>query len=830
LPACNDARFFWITNEAEPETVTQSKPRLFFAVMKPKIRQDKPDPTSEIRFSIRGDAIRPSPSGQKSFWKRLTTSGIDEVFTRGLQEFAKRKDALAFYLGAGLRAEQLLASPSSKPPSFFFAEDDVPDLVTEIGRRFPDEFKFKIRQAEQICRGEFNLLGYRRVPYGPEINWQADQVHRKVSPLRPWYKIRYLDFEEVGDSKIVWELNRHQHFVTLAMAYRFCGEERFGHEIFKQWADWQGANPYPIGINWTSSLEVAFRSLSWIWMAQLLAGTRVVPANFRQDLSKALAIHGRHLETYLSTYFSPNTHLLGEAVALFVLGTLYPEIPAASRWQAQGWKIVCREARRQVRPDGVYFEQSTYYHVYALDFLLHARILAAKNHVQIPEDFDQILQRMLGFLGNVSQAGIVPRLGDDDGGRVFDPQRNLAAHLLDPFATGAVLFQRSDWARAIRNLCPETFWLLGSKATADFEAFAPTESVARSVHFPDSGIYVLSEGGVDGESQQLVVDGGPQGEGNSGHGHADALQVHLSIAGEEWLVDPGTFSYVTGEETRERLRSTAAHNTLQVDGFSQAVPRGPFSWTDLPDVQVDTWIIGPRCAFFQAHHLGYTRLARSVIHRRSVCSVGAGLWFIRDVAEGDGEHQLDLFWHLAPDAHLEKRTDHGFNFRKSNGQGLALLADCHGIWSSTVTLGAYSTAYGLQESAPVVRFSIRTELPSSVTTLIFRRDQASVPLGRLINRGKGPSERVYSCSYDGLDGSHQWVHSVGKIPWELGELASDAKLLYCFVDRNGLLMRFIIFEGAFFKFKGKSLWESARQIPVYDWEAPSADQPLIPST
>ncbi len=37
------------------------------------------------------------------------------------------------------------------------------------------------------------------------------------------------------------------------------------------------------------------------------------------------------------------------------------------------------EAERQVRPDGVYFEQSLYYHVYALDFFLHTRALAACN-------------------------------------------------------------------------------------------------------------------------------------------------------------------------------------------------------------------------------------------------------------------------------------------------------------------------------------------------------------------------------------------------------------------------------------------------------------------
>ena len=70
----------------------------------------------------------------------------------------------------------------------------------------------------------------------------------------------------------------------------------------------------------------------------------------------------------LSTYFSPNTHLLGEGAALFAIGSLCPRIAEAERWQQIGWNIVLRQAETQVRPDGFHFEQSTYYHGYARDF------------------------------------------------------------------------------------------------------------------------------------------------------------------------------------------------------------------------------------------------------------------------------------------------------------------------------------------------------------------------------------------------------------------------------------------------------------------------------
>src|SRR5439155_14961233 len=136
-----------------------------------------------------------------------------------------------------------------------------------------------------------------------------------------------------------------------------------------------------------------------------------------------------------STYFSPNTHLLGEAAALFSIGTSCPQLSDANRWRNKGWEILLREAERQVHPDGVYFEQSLYYQVYALDFFLHARVLAGRTGMQAPMSFDNTLERMLDVVAAVTQAG-PDSFGDDAGGRVFNPRRNRAEHLRDALAVG----------------------------------------------------------------------------------------------------------------------------------------------------------------------------------------------------------------------------------------------------------------------------------------------------------------------------------------------------------------------------------------------------------
>ena len=566
---------------------------------------------------------------------RLRAMDAAEISSRLRQAFDQRADFVRSRAGAKFHEEPSVSAPEAH---FFVDSAEVPAIRRELRARLPEQTKVIVGQAESICSHRFRLLGYSNLDYGPNIDWHLDAVHHVRSPRKPSFHINYFDPDEVGDAKITWELSRHQHLVTLAKAYRLTNDPRFASELFTQWYSWQQQNRYPIGIHWSSSLEVAFRSLSWLWVSFLTAGCDVVPQDFPDDLLRALSVNARYIEHFLSTYTSPNTHLLGEAVGLFFVGTLCPRLPSARRWQKIGWQIILEEAGKQVRVDGFHFEQSTYYHVYALDFFLHARLLAARNKIEIPESFDRRLVAMLDALRLISQSGSPPSFGDDDGGRVFDPSRNLREHMLDPLSTGAVLFRRGDFKSACGTLREETLWLIGPEAARRFDEISP-DLAAGSGALLESGIYVMLA--ADDPSTQLVIDAGPQGTHNAGHGHADALSIHLSSNGQELLCDPGTFEYCGDGKGRAWFRSTAAHNTLSVDGLDQAEARGPFAWSSLPKTNVERWILGRNFEIFKAGHNGYARLQPPVIHERWVVHYKGAGWLIRDVALGSGNHTLD---------------------------------------------------------------------------------------------------------------------------------------------------------------------------------------------
>jgi hypothetical protein len=707
--------------------------------------------------------------GWRQTKERLAQMDRVELRDRARQELGKRQDGILSRLGFDF-ARNAVNPVTSKRGNFFFGPDSIDSIFGLLRQRLPGQAEQIVRQAEKICQHRFDLLGYENLDFGSVIDWHIDPVHGKRAPQRMFYRVHYLDFEEAGDSKITWELNRHQHFLTLAKAYRLTGNARFADELLRQWRNWQADNPYPVGINWASSLEAAFRSLSWIWSYQLLEGSPDLP-DFRDEWLRGLALHGRHIERYLSTYFSPNTHLLGEGVGLFFLGVLCPELAGAERWKSRGWEIILRESERQVRADGFHFEQSTYYHVYALDFFLHSAVLASINNIPIPNSLEQTMQKMLTALCLLGRCGMPARFGDDDGGRLFDPRRNHSEHLLDPLATGAILFQRGDLKSLADGLREETIWLLGEEGVRRWDRLESHPFPINSTALENSGLYLFATAE---PVAQLVLDAGPQGAQSAGHGHADALSICLQ-SHAPLLIDPGTCQYVEEGGDRSLFRGTAMHNTLRVDGADQSETAGPFSWKRLTQTKAEQWLQGPSFDLLVASHDGYQRLPQPVTHRRWVLSLKNGLYLVRDLIEGRGRHRLDISWHLGPD--LLPAGQNLFRV-KDKPQGLALVpAQGHG-WTEEVNKEAWSPLYGQKAPTTMLNFGTTTDTPAEFALVLVTLEETHSHARSFTRIGEQePKSPVRAYRYAGESGEYFFFFGEPGKPWQLNGVSSDAEFV-----------------------------------------------------
>jgi uncharacterized heparinase superfamily protein len=620
-------------------------------------------------------------------------------------------------------AAALLEAFRARPASRAFPGLDDPAATAGVVReRWPKEANALLARAERILDGRFDLLGHRDLHFGTPIDWQLDPIAGLRAPLVHWSRVPYLDVSVVGDHKVTWEVNRQQWLVTLGQAYAITGEERWARAMTSHMASWLDANPPKLGINWASSLEVAFRAMSWLWALRFLRSSPALEPVLYGRLLESLHLHGRHLETYLSTWFSPNTHLTGEALGLFHIGSLAPELGAASRWQRHGLDILQAQLPIHVHPDGVYFEQAAQYHRYTTDFYTHLVVLAEANGIPLASHVRPTLERLMEHLLHLSRPdGTIPLFGDDDGGRLAQLDSRTPDDVRALLATGAVLFDRADFAFGARGDLAAMAWLLGEPGLQRFDAIRPKPPAELARRFPDGG-YHVSRDSWDAGAGWMAMDLGPHGVLNCGHAHADSLSVEVAVAGRPMIVDAGTFSY-SGSE-RQAFRHGAAHNTVIVDGESSSVPAGPFQWSRVATTTMDGWESTARATFMAGSHDGFTSLPSPATHHREVLHLLGDYWVVRDVLESDGAHEVVVHFHLAPALQAAVRMDASSgNEVEISPVGatsrLARLVIFGGRGRPTVSGGWVSPQYGHREEAPVVTWTQRGTGRQEILTFIL---------------------------------------------------------------------------------------------------------------
>jgi hypothetical protein len=639
-------------------------------------------------------------------FEKLKNASLHELRVRAAQEFAAFSERRGWSDLVKLPSDEAfvsLFSPGHAPaaadllehfrsrsgPAFFAGFNSAEQTIAQLQSRMPQTAARLVEKADQICDGEFALLGFTRLSFGNPIDWHLEPTTGKRIPLAHWSKLDYLDPEIAGDKKIIWELNRHQYFVTLGQAYWLTHDERYARVFTSHLEQWMDANPPKLGVNWASSLEVAFRSMSWLWGLYFFKSSPSLTTETFTRVAKFLYLSARHLERYLSTYFSPNTHLTGEALGLFYLGTLLPEFKEAGRWQELGSRILIEQLPVHVQKDGVYFEQSSYYHRYTTDFYIHFLLLSRLNNLTLPKQVEDSLILLLDHLLYITRPdGTTPLVGDDDGGRLAMLDVRARNDFRGTLAVGAVMFDRADYKFVADGVAEEVLWLTGVDGLSRFDALVPAPPAKTSVAFPNGGYFVMRDGWT-ADSNYLLFDCGPHGALNCGHAHADALSIDVAANGQTVLTDPGTYTYTGSKELRDWFRSSHAHNTVTVDGESSSAPNGPFSWKTVAQCSLEQWITDERFDFVTGAHDGFMRLQDPVTVKRDILFLKGDYWIIRDTVVAAQEHRVDVRFQFDPAADAESN--------------LSILCFAPGEWVEEEAF--VSHCYGQREASKTRRFS-----------------------------------------------------------------------------------------------------------------------------
>ena len=451
---------------------------------------------------------------------------------------------------------------------------------------FPGSASHAVAGADRILDGRVRSAGLSRAAIctgrpaigsgSRRVDWHFDPVHQRRAPRVAWPSVRFLD-PSCGDHKIIWELNRHQHWLTLGRAFWLTGEPKYRDRCVDRAARLARRQPaarrHQLGEHAGAGLPLPVVDLGA--SACLPATSRDAPAGRRRTVDRGPAARAR---SAADAHRTPSVVLLQpqHASARRGAGTVCvrhspcPQLAASARRVETGRRILLAEISRQIGSDGGHCERSTHYHRYVARLLpARAHRRAASTAIPPPRSSNapsRASPRRPACSPTIAAA--CPHIGDDDGGMLTPITGRPPDDLRDSLAVAATLLERPELSHRRGSGGSAA----GCSRTRPSRRLTRRRRAAASARVPSGALeetgYYISRSAA---SDHLVIDGGPHGYQNGGHAHADALSLTFSVHGLPLLIDPGTGCYTSDAGLRDRFRSTALHNTR--DGRRPAISR-----------------------------------------------------------------------------------------------------------------------------------------------------------------------------------------------------------------------------------------------------------------
>lgn len=329
-----------------------------------------------------------------------------------------------------------------------------------------------------------------------------------------------LEVWNVSDASHLWNFNLHyfEYCVALAAAWRRSGDTEY-LECFKRLVrSWLHTCPYADGDAW-HPYTISLRLVNWLICIDLFGSALSEDDAFMDALTKSMYVQYRHLLINQETHLRAN-HYWENLKTLLICAAAFGEQDVYRRVM----RDFERQLDEQVLPDGVHFERSLMYHKLVLEGALRVWLAAEQTGYPLPKNFMSKVQAMLNAMASLERGmGKTPFFNDAADGVAKNCDRLVVA-------------------------CKRLFGI---------------DAVDSITAFPNAGYYKLYDGDI-----AVMFDAGEPGPSYMlGHAHCDCLSFELSYKGVPVIVNSGTYAYQS--ELRPYFRSTAAHNTVMVDGEEQ---------------------------------------------------------------------------------------------------------------------------------------------------------------------------------------------------------------------------------------------------------------------
>lgn len=596
------------------------------------------------------------------------------------------------------------------------------DYDSSFVRRVAEHYANSADEAREnvalVALGKFRIAGGEVVSFGSEtdIDWHMDPLSGVRWPKEYYESIS--EHSENGDVLSPWWLSSFYFLAPMAKHALYVQESsNSGKDVenlfTKVVQSWVKSNPEMIGINWNSTTIVSIRVINLVWALPAFCGAKSSDS-LKAEVLRVLVGHGLFIRQNMEWFEVRTNHYLTNVLALYVLGVALSELsPLADEWREFAQKEMINEIGHHVYPDGSVHEGSINYHRFVTEIYLLFGVLEKTHTGFCDERVLQSLKKMLKFLAHSLNPRCEPSpIGDAADIRLLDlDERNPSLEVSNLLAVGAVLLSIPELVEQVEEFPEYAYWLLGEEGRDQFRSLkSVSTNTIGSKSFPLGGYHFIREG-----STFLAIRCGPLAlKGVSGHGHYDQLSFEFWSAGVPLLVDRGWYRYEGDRVAYDYLKSTSAHNTVQVDGRNQIEsdlfvfppPSRPVPKTLVWD-ENDSWTV------FEGEHELYENLVQPVAHRRTLSfNKKTGSLTGKDLVDGSGEHLVELYFHFAPDVKIESSQENVM-FKTAALSGSLKLDEVPANYRLKAFCSIHAPKYGKKVGAPSVVISFRCKLPVS---------------------------------------------------------------------------------------------------------------------
>ena len=459
-------------------------------------------------------------------------------------------------------------------------------------------------------------------------------------------------FLNIADEFRGWDFTGHGMLWAYNLNYMdWLLQEDMDTETGSQWIDRFidglpdnkiGLDPYPI----------ALRGINWIKF--ISANSNAIGKERIARWNGSLESQSKLLEHRLERHLLGN-HLLEDAYSIFIAAIYFND----SRLYKKASRLLTKQLKEQVLPDGAHYEQSPMYHCILLDRLLDCYNFSTANSrfgdIQAETDtrLRNVAEKMLGHLQSlVYSDGSIPLLNDSAVGIAPTPQ------------------QIFDYAKRLK---------------LDWQPIKMKECGYRRYS--------------NAEMEVIIDAGGITASYQPGHSHADTFNYEMRIGGKPFIIDTGISTY-DKTPRRQLERSTKAHNTVTIDNRDSSEVWGGFRVGKRAKVT----IIDESETGIKASHDGF---GKSAIHTRCF-RLENGQYSISDNVEG--HHDCKNYLHFAPGTEIIS-ADKGCittNTAKINIEGAETIE---------ITDGKISTEYNRFLPVKIAIMHFKHEMKYIITTI-----------------------------------------------------------------------------------------------------------------